>query len=218
MIAAVILESVVPPSGVFFWVYPSLNHAVFNVFGIWSECILQCVYVCYVHNLVFALQTWNPILPDAEISLFWAAPLDTALWLSGGSPPYKIPPFLFCSHESVTTQVTHNKQLQLESLQAWPKGPCKHCLLDLAKSMQTFSFIAVMLLQGENQTTLTQQRRLTQAVDLRQDHDVTSMTGVFVHRNYSQTFLREGAQQHYLYADVFSETTALQWYRYGGKR
>lgn len=90
---------------------------------------------CYVHNFVFALQTWNPILPDVEISLFWAAPLDTTLWLSGGIPPYKIPPFLFCSHESVTTQVTHNKQLQLESLQAWPKVPCKYCLLDLAKSI-----------------------------------------------------------------------------------
>lgn len=169
---------------------------------------------CYVHNFVFALQTWNPILPDVETSLFWAAPLDTTLWLVGGIPPYKIPPFLFCSHESATTQVTHNKQLQLESLQAWPKGPCKHRLLDLAKSMQTFAFVS----QGENQTTQTQQRRLTQAANLRQDHDVTSNNGVCVHRNHSQEFLREGDWQHYLYAGVFSEITTLQSYRYDGRK
>lgn len=34
---------------------------------------------CYVHNFVFALQTWNPILPDVEISLFWVTPLVSTL-------------------------------------------------------------------------------------------------------------------------------------------
>lgn len=90
---------------------------------------------CYVHNIIFALQTWNPILPDVEISLFWAAPLDMTLWLQGGIPPYRTniqniaisvsqsQPCKYPSHR-------HNKQLQLEAPQAWQKGSWKHCLLD----------------------------------------------------------------------------------------
>lgn len=130
-----------------FGVRSSPQWGIFLSLSVIKSCSVQCVWnlvwmhfttcLCFVMCIIsfFALQTWNPILPDVEISLFWAAPLDTTLWLSGGIPPHKIPPFLFCSHESVTTHVTRNKQLQLESLQDWPKGPCKHCLLDLAKSI-----------------------------------------------------------------------------------
>ena len=54
MIAAAILDPGIPPFKSSFWVYSSLNHAVLNVFGIWSESLLYNVFMFwYVHNIIF---------------------------------------------------------------------------------------------------------------------------------------------------------------------
>lgn len=89
---------------------------------------------CYVHNIIFALQTWNPILPDVEISLFWAAPLNITFCFREEFLQIElisnISPSLFQSRLCKYPSHRHNKQLQLEASQAWLKGSWKHCLLN----------------------------------------------------------------------------------------
>jgi len=172
---------------------------------------------CYVHNIIFALQTWNPILPDVEISLFWAAPLNITFCFREEFPPTesisKISPSLLQSQLCKYPSHRHNKQLQLDASQAWLKGSWKRCLLNFEWKHELnhrniffycYSFITGWKSGKSDAAKMTRKCYWSQAQPCCCQHPTVNQPAVFMLVGTTESgVLERRIKQHCIYSSIF---------------